>query len=66
MKVSELREMNPNELQDRLEEEQRRLFDLRSQAVTEKLENSKAACNVRRDVARLKTIIREIELKSGQ
>ena len=56
------REMSPDELVDKLEELQRRLFDLRSQAVTEKLENSKAVTNVKRDIARIKTIMREREL----
>jgi len=59
MKAQQYREMNSNELEDTLEELQRHLFDLRSQAVTEKLENSKAVVNVRRDIARVKTIIRE-------
>jgi large subunit ribosomal protein L29 len=59
MKAQQYREMNSNELEDTLEELQRRLFDLRSQAVTEKLENSKAVVNVRRDIARVKTIIRQ-------
>ena len=59
MKAQQYREMNPEELKDKLEEMQRHLFDLRSQAVTEKLENSKALINVRRDIARIKTIMRE-------
>ncbi len=59
MKAHHYREMNPDELESKLEELQRHLFDLRSQAVTEKLENSKAALNVKRDIARLKTIMRE-------
>jgi large subunit ribosomal protein L29 len=59
MKVEGYREMNPDELSSRLEELQRHLFDLRSQAVTEKLENSKAIANVRRDIARIKTVMRE-------
>jgi ribosomal protein L29 len=37
------------------------MFDLRSQAVTEKLENSKAIRDVRRDIARIKTILGEKE-----
>ena len=53
------REMSSDELEDKLEEFQRHLFDLYSQAVTEKLENSKAVTNVKRDIARLKTILRE-------
>ena len=59
MKAQYYREMSPDELEVKLEELQKHLFDLHSQAVTEKLENSKAAINVRRDVARIKTILRE-------
>jgi large subunit ribosomal protein L29 len=59
MKVQHYREMTPDELEGRLEELQRHLFDLRAQAVTEKLENSKAVINVRRDIARIKTVMRE-------
>ncbi|MHC4527866.1 MAG: 50S ribosomal protein L29, partial [Planctomycetota bacterium] len=42
--------MNADELVSRLEELQKHLFDLRSQAVTEKLENFKAASNARREI----------------
>ncbi|HLB75307.1 MAG TPA: 50S ribosomal protein L29 [Sedimentisphaerales bacterium] len=59
MKAKNYREMGPDELAAQLEELQRRLFDLRAQAVTEKLENSKAVINVRRDIARIKTIMRQ-------
>jgi len=59
MKVRHYREMSPDELESKLEELQRHLFDLRSQAVTEKLENSKAMLNVRHDIARIKTVMRE-------
>ena len=51
--------MSTDELGDRLGELERNLFDLRTQAVTEKLENSKAIRNIRRDIARLKTIMHE-------
>jgi len=59
MKARHYREMSSEELQAKLEELQRHLFDLRAQAVTEKLENSKAVINVRRDIARVKTIINQ-------
>jgi large subunit ribosomal protein L29 len=59
MKAKDYHEMSTDELSDRLGELQRNLFDLRAQAVTEKIENSKAIRNVRRDIARLKTIIHE-------
>lgn len=59
MKSQHYREMSPDELESKLQELQRHLFDLRSQAVTEKLENSKAIVNVKRDIARLKTVMHE-------
>jgi large subunit ribosomal protein L29 len=59
MKAQHYRDMSPDELEGKLEELQRQLFDLHSQAVTEKLENSKAVINIRRDIARLKTVMRE-------
>lgn len=59
MKAKDFREMGSDELQMKLEELQRHLFDLRSQAVTEKLENSKSIRDTRRDIARLKTIIND-------
>ena len=62
MKASEIREMNPDELVDELGNLQRKLFDIRTQAVTEKLEDPTQLTKARRDVARLKTIIREREL----
>ena len=66
MKAQHYREMSGDELDVTFQEMQRRLFDLRSQAVTETLENSKAVLNVKRDVARLKTVIRERELEEAQ
>jgi large subunit ribosomal protein L29 len=59
MKAQHYREMSPDELESKLQELQRHLFDLHAQAVTEKLENSKALMNVKRDIARLKTIMRQ-------
>jgi large subunit ribosomal protein L29 len=59
VKVQQYREMSLDELKSTLQELSRHLFDLRSQAVTEKLENSKGINNVRRDIARIKTVMRE-------
>jgi large subunit ribosomal protein L29 len=59
MKAQHYREMSHDELEIKLEELERHLFDLRSQAVTEKLENSRAVTNVRRDIARIKTVMLE-------
>ena len=51
--------MATGELDDKLGELKKQLFELRAQAVTEKLENNKAVINARRDIARIKTILRE-------
>jgi len=59
VKAKQLREMSQDELVHTLEELEKRLFELRSQAVTEKLENSKAIVNARREVARMKTLLHE-------
>jgi len=63
MKVSQLRDLRPDELGEKLDDLHKQLFSLRAQAVTEKLENTNAVKNVKRDIARVKTIMRERELK---
>jgi large subunit ribosomal protein L29 len=64
MKPANYREMSHEEINLKLEELEKHLFELRSQSVTEKLENSKAIINTRRDIARIKTIMREQALES--
>ena len=59
MKAQDYRGMSSDELEHKLEELQRRVFDLRSQAVTETLENSRAVRNAKHEVARIKTILNE-------
>jgi large subunit ribosomal protein L29 len=59
VKAKQLREMTQDELEGSLADLEKRLFELRSQAVTEKLENSKGIINVRRDIARIRTVLRE-------
>jgi large subunit ribosomal protein L29 len=59
VKAKQLREMSQDELGNTLADLEKRLFDMRSQAVTEKLENSKSIINTRREIARIKTILRE-------
>ena len=63
MKADNYREMSADERFIKLEELQRQLFELKSQSVTEKLENTNAVANLRRNIARLKTVIREGELE---
>ena len=64
MKIQDVRKLSDEELQTELVRLQRRLFDIRSQAVTEKLEDPTMVTKSRRDVARLKTIIRERQLQT--
>ena len=64
MKVSAIRELRSDELQEKLASLQKSLFSMRSQAMTEKVENVRAIKNIKNDIARVKTIIRENELKS--
>jgi large subunit ribosomal protein L29 len=59
MKASNYREMSTDELANELETLKKRLFEVRSQSVTEKIENSKAMKNVKHDIARLKTIMQQ-------
>ncbi len=55
MKTEEIRHFSEDELASELERLRRHLFDLRAQAVTEKLENPSMLRKARRDVARLLT-----------
>jgi len=55
MKAEEARKMSDDELVQETKNLYRSLFDLRSQAVTEKLENPRQIGNIRRDIARVKT-----------
>ena len=63
MKAAQIRDLRPDERLEKLNDLQRRLFELRCQAVTENLENRHAIRDVRRDIARIKTIIRQDQLK---
>lgn len=63
MKISEIRDLRTDERAEKLADLQKRLFEMRSQAVTENLQNRHMIRNLRRDIARVKTIMRESELK---
>lgn len=64
MKASEIRELKADDLKGRLKDTQKKLYELRAQRVTENLEDKHAVSKCRKEVARLKTIIRENELKA--
>lgn len=62
MKTSELREMNVTELTQELQELKSELFKFRFQHATNQLDNPIKLKNVKKDIARVKTVIREMEL----
>jgi large subunit ribosomal protein L29 len=62
MKIKEVKEKETNLLVHELAEKQKHLFALRSQAVTEKLENPSELGKTRKDIARIKTVLRQREL----
>jgi large subunit ribosomal protein L29 len=61
-KPSELRELSDPELVERLREGKAELFNLRVQAATGQLDNNRRLYVVRKEIARIYTIIREREL----
>jgi len=62
MKASELRDKTDEELRQMEEELKRKLMDLRFQLAMGKLKNTAQVKMVKRDIARIKTILREREL----
>jgi len=62
MKADEIREWDEVELQARLGELKEEQFRLRFQASMMEIENPSLLKNIRRDIARIKTILREREL----
>ena len=62
MKASELRELTGEELQTKLTELKEELFNLRFQLTVNQLENSKRIGAVKKDIARVSTVLRQREL----
>lgn len=62
MNAKEIREMSETELQSRLDELKTELFNLRFQLATGQLDNPMQIKRVRKDIARVKTIVRERQL----
>jgi large subunit ribosomal protein L29 len=63
--LNELREMSGDELQVKLSEMKAELFNLRFQQATNQLSNPMRIVEVRHNIARIKTILREEELKES-
>jgi large subunit ribosomal protein L29 len=63
MKASEIREMNIDEMERKLSDLKEELFNLSFQHEIGQLENPRRMKETKRDIARIKTIIREVEVK---
>ena len=65
-RAEELRSMDVGELEGRLAEAKQELFNLRFQVVTGQLDNNARISQVKRDVARMNTVLREREIAEAE
>ena len=66
MKAAELRGLTNRELQEALDEAKEELFNLRFQYATNQLDNTARIRQVKKEVARISTVIREQEIDAWQ
>ena len=66
MKLEKIRELSDAELNNELMKMKKELFNLRFQHVTGQLENPMKMKDVKKSIARVKTVIREKELEKAQ
>ncbi len=65
MKPSELRDKTPDQLDDELVKLKKEQFNLRFQAATGQLENTARVRHIKREIARVKTILAEKQAASA-
>ena len=65
MKATEIRELNMVELRDKLKELKDELFNLRFQLAVNQLDNPTRIKAVKNDIARVKTVMQELDAKEG-
>ena len=66
MRAAEVRDMTDDELLIRLAETKQELFTLRFQLVTGQLDNSARVRDVKREIARIHTLLREREIEAAE
>jgi large subunit ribosomal protein L29 len=64
MKALELREMTYNELTEKLDEAKEELFNLRFQLATNQLDNTTRIRQVKKEIARIRTVMSEQEISA--
>ncbi len=62
MKISEIKEMNAEQMKEKLSELKKQLFTLRFQNRVGQLENTATISGVKKDIARIYTLARELNL----
>ncbi|MBQ7717967.1 MAG: 50S ribosomal protein L29 [Clostridia bacterium] len=65
MKIKEIREMSTAELEAQILDLKKELFNLRFQHATNQLDNPMRIGEVKKTIARIKTVLRENELKKN-
>lgn len=63
MKVDEIRALKTGEMEKQLEEAHKQLFEFRFKVSTRQMVNHQEIKRIKKDIARLKTVIREKELE---
>ena len=66
MKAAEIQKLSGEDLQAKLKEARAELFNLRFQMATGQLDNTARVKQVKKDIARIQTEMRDRELKSAQ
>lgn len=66
VKAKELKELTSDELQNKLTSLKEELFNLRFQVATGQLDNPMRIRDVRKNIARILTVMRENQLKTGK
>lgn len=66
MKIDKVRELGPEELQNKLDELRQEIFHARVQKETAQLDQLGKVRSLRKDLARVKTVLRELELEKNE
>ena len=62
MKIQDIRDLSAQELEDKIKDLKEELFNLRFQNATNQLDNPSRIVSVKKDIARVKTVLKEKEL----
>ena len=66
MKANKVREMSAQELKEKLNSLKKELFNLKFQHATNQLDNPQRIVAVKKDIARVNTVLRELELRESK